>query len=137
MGGRLGGELRGPDADRIAGFAGVRLPMDRVPGLVGETTPVPEARLEAILTTPEVDLRPAPGDRVCSISWSIDALLPQEPAPGDRLTPRSACTVMASACFPRSAPHGWPAPGSASAPSPPMASPWSAPARRPRDSTAW
>ncbi|MEU1786771.1 FAD-binding oxidoreductase [Streptomyces sparsogenes] len=78
----------GPDADRIAGFAGVRLPMERVPGLVGETTPVPEARLEAILTTPEVDLRPAPGDRVCSISWPIDALLPHEPAPGDGLTPQ-------------------------------------------------
>ncbi|MGY0064329.1 NAD(P)/FAD-dependent oxidoreductase [Streptomyces sp. LZ34] len=78
----------GPDAGRIAGFAGVHLPMDRVPGLVGETTPVPEARLEAIITTPEVDLRPAPGDRVCSISWPIDALLPQEPAPGDRLTPQ-------------------------------------------------
>jgi glycine/D-amino acid oxidase-like deaminating enzyme len=73
----------GPDAARIAGFAGVHLPMDRVPGLVGESTPVPEARLSAILTTPAVDLRPAPGDRVCSISWPIDALLSQAAAPDD------------------------------------------------------
>lgn len=35
--------------------------------------------LRAILATPGVDLRPAPGDRVCAISWAVDALL--EPAP--------------------------------------------------------
>ncbi|MFI7128664.1 NAD(P)/FAD-dependent oxidoreductase [Nonomuraea sp. NPDC050153] len=66
----------GPDADRVAALAGTDLPMTRIPGLVGESTPVPGLRLDAILATPEVDLRPAPGDRICSISWPVDALLP-------------------------------------------------------------
>ncbi|MFI7635405.1 NAD(P)/FAD-dependent oxidoreductase [Nonomuraea sp. NPDC049400] len=68
----------GPDADRVAALAGTALPMNRIPGLVGESTPVPELRLDAILATPEVDLRPAPGDRICSISWPVDALLPAQ-----------------------------------------------------------
>ncbi|MEV0232085.1 FAD-binding oxidoreductase [Nonomuraea sp. NPDC050786] len=68
----------GPDADRIAALAGTDLPMNRIPGLVGESTPVPELRLDAILATPEVDLRPAPGNRICSISWPVDALLPAQ-----------------------------------------------------------
>ncbi|MFI7099381.1 NAD(P)/FAD-dependent oxidoreductase [Streptomyces sp. NPDC050161] len=78
----------GPDAGRIAALADVPLPLTRIPGLVGESTPVPAARLGAILATPGVDLRPAPGDRVCSISWPVDALLPadgdieQEQRPG-------------------------------------------------------
>lgn len=66
----------GPDADRVAALAGTDLPMTGIPGLVGESTPVPGLRLGAILATPEVDLRPAPGDRICSISWPVDALLP-------------------------------------------------------------
>ncbi|GAA3159649.1 NAD(P)/FAD-dependent oxidoreductase [Nonomuraea roseoviolacea] len=65
----------GPDADRVAALAGTDLPMTRIPGLVGESTPIPGLRLGAILATPEVDLRPAPGDRICSISWPVDALL--------------------------------------------------------------
>ncbi|MEU7834680.1 MULTISPECIES: FAD-binding oxidoreductase [unclassified Nonomuraea] len=66
----------GPDADRVAALAGTDLPMTRIPGLVGESTPIPGLRLGAILATPQVDLRPAPGDRICSISWPVDALLP-------------------------------------------------------------
>lgn len=58
----------GPDAGGIAALADVSLPLARIPGLVGESTPVPEARLGAILATPGVDLRPASGARVCSIS---------------------------------------------------------------------
>ncbi|MCB5907773.1 NAD(P)/FAD-dependent oxidoreductase [Streptomyces pinistramenti] len=68
----------GPEAGRIAALADVSLPLTRIPGLVGESTPVPAARLGAILATPGVDLRPAPGDRVCSISWPVDALLPAD-----------------------------------------------------------
>ncbi|WP_214322522.1 NAD(P)/FAD-dependent oxidoreductase [Nonomuraea sediminis] len=77
----------GPDADRIAVLAGTDLPMTRIPGLVGESTPIPGLRLGAILATPEVDLRPAPGDRICSISWPVDALLPgqSDDALADRL----------------------------------------------------
>lgn len=65
----------GPDADRIARLAGATLPLTQIPGLVGESTPVLGARLGAILATPGVDLRPAPGSRICSISWPVDAML--------------------------------------------------------------
>ncbi|MBO8198046.1 NAD(P)/FAD-dependent oxidoreductase [Streptomyces smyrnaeus] len=64
----------GPDAGRIAELAGVRLPLRQIPGLVGESTPLPEP-LRAIVATPGVDLRPAPGNRACAISWPVDALL--------------------------------------------------------------
>ncbi|MGP3991848.1 NAD(P)/FAD-dependent oxidoreductase [Streptomyces sp. 3N207] len=72
----------GPDADRIARHAGVSLPLKQIPGLVGESTPVPEAGLSAIVAAPDVDLRPAPGSRICSISWSVDAMLSSGPASG-------------------------------------------------------
>ncbi|WP_327392710.1 FAD-binding oxidoreductase [Streptomyces sp. NBC_01186] len=65
----------GPDAGRIAAMAGVELPLRQIPGLVGESVPLPEGPLGAILATPGVDLRPAPGGRVCAISWAVDGLL--------------------------------------------------------------
>ncbi|NWF30072.1 FAD-binding oxidoreductase [Streptomyces sp. PKU-EA00015] len=69
----------GPDAGRIAALAGASLPLNRVPGLVGESTRLPEHdQLGAILATPGVDLRPAPDGRVVSISWPVDALLPPD-----------------------------------------------------------
>lgn len=72
----------GPDAARIAALAGVELPLVRVPGLVGESTPLPpQDRLGAILATPQVDLRPAPGGRVVSISWPVDAMLSPAQSP--------------------------------------------------------
>ncbi|MFB7225083.1 NAD(P)/FAD-dependent oxidoreductase [Streptomyces sp. NPDC056227] len=69
----------GPDAGRIAALAGASLPLNRVPGLVGESTRLPERdRLGAILATPGVDLRPAPDGRIVSISWPVDAMLPAD-----------------------------------------------------------
>ncbi|MBO8192089.1 FAD-binding oxidoreductase [Streptomyces oryzae] len=64
----------GPDAGRIAELAGLRLPLRQIPGLVGESTPLAEP-LRAIVATPGVDLRPAPGNRACAISWPLDAVL--------------------------------------------------------------
>ncbi|MCT2594603.1 FAD-binding oxidoreductase [Streptomyces sp. N2-109] len=75
----------GADADRIARLAGTSLPLTEIPGLVGESTPVPEPGLHAILATPGVDLRPAPGSRICSISWPVDAMLPSGAEPGGDL----------------------------------------------------
>ncbi|MFI0821118.1 NAD(P)/FAD-dependent oxidoreductase [Streptomyces sp. NPDC021098] len=69
----------GPGAGRIAELAGARLPLRRIPGLVGESVPLAEP-LRAIVATPGVDLRPAPGNRVCAISWPVDALLDPTPA---------------------------------------------------------
>lgn len=69
----------GPDAGRIAALAGASLPLNRVPGLVGESTRLPERDwLGAILAAPGVDLRPAPDGRVVSISWPVDAMLPPD-----------------------------------------------------------
>lgn len=69
----------GPDAGRIAALARASLPLNRVPGLVGESTRLPERdRLGAILATPRVDLRPAPDGRIVSISWPVDAMLPAD-----------------------------------------------------------
>ncbi|NBE57060.1 NAD(P)/FAD-dependent oxidoreductase, partial [Streptomyces boluensis] len=69
----------GPDAGRIAALAGGALPLNRVPGLVGESTRLPRGeQLGAILATPGVDLRPAPDGRVVSISWPVDAQLPAD-----------------------------------------------------------
>ncbi|WP_329568134.1 NAD(P)/FAD-dependent oxidoreductase [Streptomyces sp. NBC_01361] len=69
----------GPQAGRIAALAGGSLPLNRVPGLVGESTRLPDQdRLGAILATPGVDLRPAPDGRVVSISWPVDAVLPPD-----------------------------------------------------------
>ncbi|WP_327248879.1 NAD(P)/FAD-dependent oxidoreductase [Streptomyces sp. NBC_01320] len=69
----------GPQAGRIAELAGGSLPLNRVPGLVGESTRLPDQdRLGAILATPGVDLRPAPDGRVVSISWPVDAVLPPD-----------------------------------------------------------
>ncbi|GAA2076178.1 FAD-binding oxidoreductase [Streptomyces albiaxialis] len=77
----------GPDAARIAALAGVRLPLRQIPGLVGESVPLPEPGLGAVLATPGVDLRPAPGGRVVAISWAADALL--EPTPGTDVPPEA------------------------------------------------
>ncbi|MFJ9037309.1 NAD(P)/FAD-dependent oxidoreductase [Streptomyces sp. NPDC102406] len=65
----------GPGADRIASFAGVRLPLRRVPGLVTETDPLPGTPLTAIVAAPDIDLRPTPGGGVLALSWDVDARL--------------------------------------------------------------
>ncbi|MGY0020487.1 NAD(P)/FAD-dependent oxidoreductase [Streptomyces sp. cg35] len=65
----------GPAADRIAGFAGVRLPLRQVPGLVTETDPLPGEPLTAIVAAPDIDLRPTPGGGVLALSWEVDARL--------------------------------------------------------------
>ncbi|MEV1026684.1 FAD-binding oxidoreductase [Streptomyces sp. NPDC050264] len=65
----------GPGADRVAGFAGVRLPMRRVPGLVTESDALAGAPLTAIVAAPDIDLRPTPGGGVLALSWDVDARL--------------------------------------------------------------
>jgi glycine/D-amino acid oxidase-like deaminating enzyme len=63
----------GPDAMKIAAMARGNLPLRRVPGLVGESTPLRTSKLSAILNTPFVDLRPGVDGRVVSVSWGLDA----------------------------------------------------------------
>ncbi|MFJ8826053.1 NAD(P)/FAD-dependent oxidoreductase [Streptomyces sp. NPDC102467] len=65
----------GPGADRVAEFAGVRLPMRRVPGLVTESDALPGGPLTAIVAAPGIDLRPTPGGGVLALSWDVDARL--------------------------------------------------------------
>ncbi|RNG18337.1 NAD(P)/FAD-dependent oxidoreductase [Streptomyces botrytidirepellens] len=87
----------GPDAGRIAELAGVRLPLRRIPGLVGESVPLAEP-LRAIVATPGVDLRPAPGNRVCAISWPVDALL--APTPDTQVPPEADLLGRCAAVLP-------------------------------------
>lgn len=87
----------GPDAGRIAELAGVRLPLRRIPGLVGESVPLAEP-LRAIVATPGVDLRPAPGNRVCAISWPVDALL--APTPATQVPPEADLLGRCTAVLP-------------------------------------
>ncbi|GAA2297672.1 FAD-binding oxidoreductase [Streptomyces kunmingensis] len=65
----------GPGAARVAAFAGVRLPLRQVPGLVTESDPLPGGPLTAILAAPDIDLRPTPGGGVLALSWDVDARL--------------------------------------------------------------
>lgn len=57
----------GPDGGCVAGLAGVRLPLERTPGLLLVTAPVP-ARLGRVVYGPEVHLRPDGGGRVM-VQW--------------------------------------------------------------------
>lgn len=57
----------GPDGGWVAGLAGVRLPLERTPGLLLVTGPVP-ARLGRVVYGPEVHLRPDGGGRVM-VQW--------------------------------------------------------------------
>ena len=57
----------GPDAGRIAGLAGVSLPVERTPGLLLVTGPA-AARLGRVTYGPEVHLRPDGGGRVM-VQW--------------------------------------------------------------------
>ena len=57
----------GPDAGRIAGLAGVSLPVERTPGLLLVTGPA-AARLGRVAYGPEVHLRPDGGGRVM-VQW--------------------------------------------------------------------
>ncbi|WP_055554515.1 FAD-binding oxidoreductase [Streptomyces sp. NBRC 110028] len=87
----------GPGAGRIAELAGMRLPLRQIPGLVGESVPLAEP-LRAIVATPGVDLRPAPGNRVCAISWPVDALL--DPTPATRVPPEADLLSRCAAVLP-------------------------------------
>ncbi|MCQ4210957.1 NAD(P)/FAD-dependent oxidoreductase [Streptomyces longispororuber] len=65
----------GPAAARVAGFAGVRLPVRRVPGLVAECGPLAGGPLTAIVAAPGIDLRPTADGGVLALSWEVDARL--------------------------------------------------------------
>jgi glycine/D-amino acid oxidase-like deaminating enzyme len=76
----------GPEADRVAASAGLRLPMTRVPGLLLVTDRVP-VRLRQVVRPPGPAFRPDGGGRVAILTdWtpegSSDAI-----APGPSLSP--------------------------------------------------
>jgi glycine/D-amino acid oxidase-like deaminating enzyme len=80
----------GPDAARFAGLAGVALPMERTPGLLLVTAPVP-ARLGRVVYGPEIHLRPEGGGRVM-VQWEpLDShAVEGSPLPADHQLVRQA-----------------------------------------------
>jgi glycine/D-amino acid oxidase-like deaminating enzyme len=74
----------GPEADRVAACAGVRLPLTRVPGLLIVTDRVPVS-LRQVIHSPGLSCRPDGGGRVAILTdWLPDALAP---APADDALP--------------------------------------------------
>jgi glycine/D-amino acid oxidase-like deaminating enzyme len=72
----------GPDAGAIAALAGTALPLERTPGLLVVSPPVPH-RLHRVIYAPEVHLRPDGGSRVM-VQWEpldTDALDGATPSP--------------------------------------------------------
>jgi glycine/D-amino acid oxidase-like deaminating enzyme len=96
----------GPDAGAVAALAGAPLPVERTPGLLLVTPPVP-ARLRGAVVGPELHARPDGGSRLL-LQWDpldVHADDPEAPAPDDpRLEPAIAAArdlVPALAAVPR------------------------------------
>lgn len=85
---RLGAEVvvdcAGAEAGRVAALAGVRLPLDNVPGLLAISAPVGTA-LRRTVHTPDVHFRPDGGGRVImgceDMDRAVDASTPLMPPP--------------------------------------------------------
>ncbi len=67
----------GPDSERIAALAGVRLPTSPTPGLLAITTPT-AATVGRVIHAGQLSLRPEPGGRIMLASRSIDGQLDRE-----------------------------------------------------------
>ena len=81
----------GPDAARLAALAGAALPLERTPGILLVTGPVP-ARLGRVAYAPELHLRPDGGGRVM-IQWDpLDAAAADGAGPA-REDPRVAAAL--------------------------------------------
>lgn len=81
-------DCAGPDADRVAAAAGVRLPLTRVPGLLLATDRVP-VRLRQVCHPPGPSFRPDGGGRVVILSDWTPSDSPDELGPAPSLPPRS------------------------------------------------
>jgi glycine/D-amino acid oxidase-like deaminating enzyme len=67
-------DAAGPDAGRLAGVAGTRLPLERAPGLLVVSGPAP-LRFRHVLYGPGVNLRPDGGSRVMVQRDALDTQL--------------------------------------------------------------
>jgi glycine/D-amino acid oxidase-like deaminating enzyme len=76
----------GPDADRVAAAAGVRLPMARVPGLLLVTDRVP-VRLRQVVHPPGPSFRPDGGGRAVILTGWAPPGSPDEVLPAPSLPP--------------------------------------------------
>jgi glycine/D-amino acid oxidase-like deaminating enzyme len=87
----------GPEADRVAASAGLRLPMTRVPGLLIVTDRVP-VRLRQVVHPPGPSFRPDGGGRVAILTdWTPEGS-PDEIAPAPSFPPPpEAGAVLAEA----------------------------------------
>jgi glycine/D-amino acid oxidase-like deaminating enzyme len=83
----------GPEADRVAASAGLRLPMTRVPGLLIVTDRVP-VRLRQVVHPPGPSFRPDGGGRVAILTGWTPAGSPDEIAPELSLPPPAEATAI-------------------------------------------
>ena len=87
----------GPEADRVAASAGLRLPMTRVPGLLLVTDRVP-VRLRQVVHPPGPSFRPDGGGRVAILTTWTPEGSPDEITPAPSLSPPPAAgAVLAEA----------------------------------------
>jgi glycine/D-amino acid oxidase-like deaminating enzyme len=83
----------GPDADRVAAMAGVRLPMTRVPGLLLVTERIP-VRLRQVVHPPGPSFRPDGGGRLVILTDWTPPGSPDELTPAPSLLPTSDADAL-------------------------------------------
>lgn len=73
----------GPDAAWLAAQAGIKLAIDRIPGIVGHLAPLEPVSLRSMWTLWSLNLRPAPQEQICVHSYEVDAQLDSDSTPTD------------------------------------------------------
>lgn len=75
----------GPESREIASLAGLNLPVDRVPGFVVYTEPVPPGTLNGMVSHSRGAVRPAPGGQILCNSYYVEGTKTSEALDNDSL----------------------------------------------------
>jgi glycine/D-amino acid oxidase-like deaminating enzyme len=85
----------GPDAERVAACAGLRLPLERVPGILLTTDRVP-VHLKQVVRPPDLAFRPDGGGRVVVLTDWVPSEPPDQIVPEPSLPPLPAAAATLS-----------------------------------------